>query len=51
MSGKFRLAIQYLSMPHENFNIDYFVMALEYNAYDIAFVLYSQYEDQIVFDY
>jgi len=35
----------------ENFVIDYFTMALESSAYDIAFYLYAQYEDDINSEY
>ena len=45
MSGKYRLAIQHLKDSGENFNVEYFTIALESNAYDIAFALYAQFED------
>lgn len=35
----------------ENFVIDYFTMALESSAYDIAFYLYAQHEDDINSEY
>lgn len=35
----------------EHFVIDYFTMALESNAYDIAFYLYSTYEEDINSEY
>ena len=51
MQRKFRLAIQYLIETGEHFVIDYFTMALESNAYDIAFYLYSNYEEDINSEY
>ena len=47
MSRKFRLAIQFLTTTGENFTIEYFTLALNSNAYDIAFYLFSQFEDHI----
>lgn len=41
MSRKFRLSIQYLEASKNSFTIDYFTTALESNAYDIAFYLFS----------
>lgn len=49
MNRKFRLTIQFLSQTH--FVIDYFTIALEYNALDIAFYLFATHEDSIVLEY
>lgn len=51
MSRKFRLAIKYLRDTGDQFTIDYFTMALVYNAYDIAFYLFATFEDAIVYDF
>jgi len=51
MSRKFRLSIKYLNDTGANFTIDYFTMALVYNAYDIAFYLFANFEDAIVYDF
>lgn len=51
MSGKFRLSIKYIHDTGAKFTIDYFTMALVYNAYDIAFYLFANYEDSIVYDF
>jgi hypothetical protein len=46
---KFKLAIKYLMIiPKSEFRIEYFTMALRSNAFDIAFYLYSKYENEIV---
>lgn len=49
MNNKFRLSIQYIM--ENRFVIDYFTMALEFNALDIAFFLFFQYEDAIFLEF
>lgn len=51
MNGKFRLTINYINEVGVKFNIEYFTMALVYNSFDIAFYLFSNYEDAIVYDF
>jgi hypothetical protein len=45
MSRKFRLAIQFLTKTGEVFTIEYFTLAMESNAFEIAFYLFSFFED------
>ena len=50
MARKFRLSIEYLMQLEEHgkaFTIDYFTIALESNAFDVAFYLFSRYEDEV----
>lgn len=50
MARKFRLSIEYLMQLEEQgkaFTIDYFTIALESNAFDVAFYLFARYEDEI----
>ena len=49
---KFKLAIKYLMMiDSKDFSIEFFTLALKSNAFDIAFYLYSKYENEIVKDH
>lgn len=47
MSRKFRLALQYLTDSGVEFEIDFFIFAIEANAYDIVFYLRYRFEEQI----
>lgn len=47
MSRKFRLALQYLIKFEVDFEIEFFTLAIEANAYDIAFYLRMRYEEQL----
>lgn len=51
MYGKFRLTIKYINEESVKFNIEYFTMALVYNSFDIAFYLFANFEDAIVYDF
>jgi hypothetical protein len=47
MSRKFRLALQYLIKFEVEFEIEFFTLAIEANAYDIAFYLRMRFEEQL----
>jgi hypothetical protein len=49
---KFKLAIKYLMMiDKKDFSIDFFTLSLRSNAFDVAFYLYSKFENEIVKDH
>lgn len=47
MARKFRLTLQFIQNKKSEFNIDFFTMAIEANAYEIAFYLLNVYEEKI----
>jgi len=47
MGGKFRLAVQYIIKFNLEFEIDFFIFAIEADAYDIAFYLRMRFEEQL----
>jgi len=47
MASKFRLSLYFLQTQQIQFTVDFFVTAIQYNAYGVAFYLLKIYEDQI----
>mmetsp|Transcript_12336 Transcript_12336/g.19154 ORF Transcript_12336/g.19154 Transcript_12336/m.19154 type:complete len:278 (-) Transcript_12336:85-918(-) len=47
MANKFRLSLYFLQSQQITFQVDFFVTAIQYNAYGIAFYLLKIYEDQV----
>ena len=45
LSRRFRLSLQYIEISNTSFNIEFFTNSIESNAYDIAFYLFSIYEE------
>ena len=49
LERKFKLAIKYLMMTkREQFQIEFFTLAIRSGCYCLAFYLYSKYENEIV---
>ena len=51
IARRFRLSLVFIKKSKIQFNIDFFVNAIESNAYAIAFYLLRVYEDQIYKNY
>jgi len=47
MAGKFRLSLYFLQNTDIKFHIDFFIAAIRYNSYDVAFYLLKIFEDQV----
>jgi len=48
MQRKFRLTLIFISRFNVEFNIDFFTMAIEANAYEIAFYMMTVFEEKII---
>lgn len=51
LARRFRLSLQFIQDSKAPFHIDFFINAIESNAYDIAFYLLKEYEEQISMNY
>ena len=47
LARRFRLSLHFIQALQVPFHIDFFINAIESNAYEIAFYLHKEYEDQI----
>jgi len=48
MQRKFRLTLSFIEKTKAPFKIEFFIMAIEANAYEIAFYLMNVYEESII---